>query len=64
MTATEPVYNFKIGDDVWVEDPSHCWDRATIVKLIQSVAGCYEIVTATGKYDIVHEYRLRRYVND
>jgi len=75
MTAIEPVYNYKIGDDVWVEEvPSHIvgddyeptgwWDKATIVKLIQSVAGCYEVeYSSTNRRSIVNEYRLRRYVN-
>ena len=35
------------------------WQKATIIKPIESVADCYEVEYANKVHGIVHEYRLR-----
>ena len=65
--STNPIYDYKVGEEVLVEgiafdlNQTRAWSTAKILKLIPSVAGCYEIeFLSTGKRSIVHEYRLRR----
>lgn len=63
--VTELIRRYEVGNDVWVEDvQSHCWDKATIIKPIRTVADCYEVeFLLTKGRSIVHKYRLRKYDN-